>query len=108
MELATIALRNFLDPVDDILKGLRRSHIGNRFPLPFDQRNLLFNIPRRFNQDETPFGTQVPIDGAYLPTENAEDRDAQGRRLSVHGSTAADHQIRIENQVQPVQRLAWE
>ena len=45
---------------------------------------------------------KLPVHRANRSAEDAIDRDPKGRRFPVHGAAAADHQVRVPDQVQPV------
>src|SRR5690349_2583279 len=69
------------------------------------QGDFLADILGTFQKHETPPTRQIVIDRTDSPTKNAIDRDAQGGSLSIHCAAAADHQIRMPDQINAVDDL---
>ena len=61
------------------------------------------NIPNLLNEGKAAGFGKVFIDRASGPSEDAIDRNPECRRLTIHGSAAADDQVRIPNQIQTIQ-----
>jgi hypothetical protein len=103
LHAACAFLDDFFDRIDDEVQSTPGSDIGDGPPLASYEVYFGTHIRNGLNQHQAALLAEMLVHRTHIPSKDTVNGHSQSCCFAVHRPAAADHEVRVPDQIQPVQ-----